>query len=51
MVDIYMPVVECGYVPFFAGVLSVYSYMVYGVRKLKYLADTPSEFRTPLLHF
>jgi hypothetical protein len=24
MVDIYMPVVECGYVPFFADVLSVY---------------------------
>jgi hypothetical protein len=25
MVDIYMPVVECGYVPFFADLLSVYS--------------------------
>jgi hypothetical protein len=25
MVDIYMPVVECGYVPFFADVLSIYS--------------------------
>jgi hypothetical protein len=25
MVDIYMLVVECGYVPFFADVLSVYS--------------------------
>jgi hypothetical protein len=24
-VDIYMPVVECGYVPFFADVLSIYS--------------------------
>jgi hypothetical protein len=23
MVDIYMPVVECGYVPFFADVLSI----------------------------
>jgi hypothetical protein len=25
MVDMYMPVVECGYVPFFADVLSIYS--------------------------
>jgi hypothetical protein len=25
MVDIYMRVVECGYVPFFADVLSIYS--------------------------
>jgi hypothetical protein len=25
MVEIYMPVVECGYVPFFADVLSIYS--------------------------
>jgi hypothetical protein len=25
MVDIYMPVVECGFVPFFADVLSIYS--------------------------
>jgi hypothetical protein len=25
MVDIYMPVVECGYVTFFTGVLSIYS--------------------------
>jgi hypothetical protein len=25
MVDIYVPVVECGYVPFFADVLSIYS--------------------------
>jgi hypothetical protein len=25
MVDIYMPVVECGYVPFFADVFSIYS--------------------------
>jgi hypothetical protein len=25
MVDIYMPVVECGYVPCFADVLSIYS--------------------------
>jgi hypothetical protein len=25
MVDIYMPVVECGYVPFFVDVLSIYS--------------------------
>jgi hypothetical protein len=25
MADIYMPVVECGYVPFFADVLSIYS--------------------------
>jgi hypothetical protein len=25
MVDICMPVVECGYVPFFADVLSIYS--------------------------
>jgi hypothetical protein len=25
MVDIYMPVVECGYVAFFADVLSIYS--------------------------
>jgi hypothetical protein len=25
MVDIYMPVVECVYVPFFADVLSIYS--------------------------
>jgi hypothetical protein len=25
MVDIYIPVVECGYVPFFAGVLSIYT--------------------------
>jgi hypothetical protein len=25
MVDIYMPVVQCGYVPFFADVLSIYS--------------------------
>jgi hypothetical protein len=25
MVDIYMPVVECGYVPFFADALSIYS--------------------------
>jgi hypothetical protein len=25
MVDIYMPVVECRYVPFFADVLSIYS--------------------------
>jgi hypothetical protein len=25
MVDIYMPVVESGYVPFFADVLSIYS--------------------------
>jgi hypothetical protein len=25
IVDIYMPVVECGYVPFFADVLSIYS--------------------------
>jgi hypothetical protein len=25
MADIYMPVVECGYVPFFTDVLSIYS--------------------------
>jgi hypothetical protein len=25
MVDIYIPVVECGYVPFFADVLSIYT--------------------------
>jgi hypothetical protein len=25
MVDIYMPVVECGYVPLFADALSIYS--------------------------
>jgi hypothetical protein len=28
MVDIYMPVVECGCVPFFADVLSIYSYIL-----------------------
>jgi hypothetical protein len=28
MVDIHMPVVECGYVPFFADVLSIYSCIV-----------------------
>jgi hypothetical protein len=25
MADIYMPVVECGYVPFFADEISIYS--------------------------
>jgi hypothetical protein len=28
MVDIYMPVVECGYVSFFADVFSIYSCIV-----------------------
>jgi hypothetical protein len=28
MVDIYMPVVECGYVPFFADVLSICSFIL-----------------------
>jgi hypothetical protein len=28
MVDINMPVVECGYVPFFADVLSVYAFIL-----------------------
>jgi hypothetical protein len=28
MVDIYKPVVECEYVPFFADVLSIYSYIL-----------------------
>jgi hypothetical protein len=29
MVDIYMPVVECRYVPFFADVLSIYSFIIF----------------------
>jgi hypothetical protein len=32
MVDMYMPVVECGYVPFFADVLSVYSCILFAVK-------------------
>jgi hypothetical protein len=28
MIDIYMPVAECGYVPFFADVLSIYSCII-----------------------